>query len=82
MLVHPYDHPDIIAGQGTAALELLQDVPDWCHCHATGRRGLLGLLHRGTWLEQVFACTARNLPAQTTRASPLQKVNEYHELET
>lgn len=26
--VHPYDHPDVIAGQGTAALELLEDVPD------------------------------------------------------
>ncbi|TVQ27544.1 MAG: pyridoxal-phosphate dependent enzyme [Wenzhouxiangella sp.] len=26
--IPPYDHPDIIAGQGTAALELLQDVPD------------------------------------------------------
>jgi threonine dehydratase len=25
--VHPYDHPDIIAGQGTAALELEQEVP-------------------------------------------------------
>ena len=25
--VHPYDHPDIIAGQGTAALELEQTVP-------------------------------------------------------
>jgi threonine dehydratase len=25
-LIPPYDHPDIIAGQGTAALELLQDV--------------------------------------------------------
>lgn len=23
----PFDHPDVIAGQGTAALELLQDVP-------------------------------------------------------
>lgn len=27
-LVPPYDHPDVIAGQGTAALELLEDVPD------------------------------------------------------
>ncbi len=27
-LVPPYNHPDVIAGQGTAALELLQDVPD------------------------------------------------------
>jgi threonine ammonia-lyase medium form len=26
--VHPYDHPHIMAGQGTAALELLEDVPD------------------------------------------------------
>ena len=25
--IHPYDHPDIIAGQGTAALELLQNEP-------------------------------------------------------
>ncbi len=27
-LIPPFDHPDIIAGQGTAALELLEDVPD------------------------------------------------------
>ncbi|MBC5811372.1 MAG: threo-3-hydroxy-L-aspartate ammonia-lyase [Candidatus Eremiobacteraeota bacterium] len=27
-LVPPYDDPDVIAGQGTAALELLEEVPD------------------------------------------------------
>jgi len=27
-LIHPYDHPHIMAGQGTAALELLADIPD------------------------------------------------------
>jgi threo-3-hydroxy-L-aspartate ammonia-lyase len=27
-LIPPYDHPHIIAGQGTAALELLEDLPD------------------------------------------------------
>jgi threonine dehydratase len=27
-LIPPYDHPDIIAGQGTATLELLSQVPD------------------------------------------------------
>jgi threonine dehydratase len=27
-LIPPYDHPDIIAGQATAALELLEEVPD------------------------------------------------------
>lgn len=28
VIIPPYDHPNIMAGQGTAALELLQDVPD------------------------------------------------------
>jgi threonine dehydratase/serine racemase len=28
LLIPPFDHPDVIAGQGTAALELLEDVPD------------------------------------------------------
>ncbi len=28
ILIPPYDHPDIMAGQGTAALELLAEVPD------------------------------------------------------
>jgi threonine dehydratase/serine racemase len=27
-LIPPYNHPDVIAGQGTAALELLEEVPD------------------------------------------------------
>jgi len=27
-LVHPYDDPDVMAGQGTVALEMLADVPD------------------------------------------------------
>jgi threonine dehydratase len=27
-LIPPYDHPDVIAGQGTAALELLEEVSD------------------------------------------------------
>ena len=28
VFVHPFDDPDIIAGQGTIALEMLEDVPD------------------------------------------------------
>jgi threonine dehydratase len=28
VMVHPYDDPQIIAGQGTIALEMLEDVPD------------------------------------------------------
>lgn len=28
VVIHPFEHPDVIAGQGTAALELLEDHPD------------------------------------------------------
>ena len=28
VLIHPYDHPDIVAGQGTIGLEILEQVPD------------------------------------------------------
>jgi threonine dehydratase len=28
VFVHPFDHPDIIAGQGTVGLEILEQVPD------------------------------------------------------
>jgi threonine dehydratase len=28
VFVHPFDHPDIIRGQGTVGLELMEDVPD------------------------------------------------------
>ncbi|WP_442942801.1 threonine ammonia-lyase [Nocardia sp. NBC_01503] len=27
-LVHPFDHPDIVAGQGTVALEILEQLPE------------------------------------------------------
>ena len=28
MLIHPFDHPDIVAGQGTVGLEILEQCPD------------------------------------------------------
>ncbi|GHS87801.1 threonine ammonia-lyase [Actinomycetota bacterium] len=28
VLIHPFDHPDIVSGQGTVALEILEQVPD------------------------------------------------------
>jgi threonine dehydratase len=28
VLIHPFDHPDIIAGQGTIGLEILEECPD------------------------------------------------------
>ena len=28
VLIHPFDHPDIVAGQGTCGLEIIQECPD------------------------------------------------------
>lgn len=28
VFIHPFDHPDVVAGQGTVALEILADCPD------------------------------------------------------
>src|SRR6202044_2287082 len=28
VLIHPFDHPDIVAGQGTVGLEILEQCPD------------------------------------------------------
>jgi threonine dehydratase len=28
VMIHPFDHPDVIAGQGTIAMEILEEVPD------------------------------------------------------
>lgn len=28
VMIHPFDHPDVIAGQGTLGLEVMADVPD------------------------------------------------------
>lgn len=41
-VIPPFDHPDVIAGQGTAAMELLEEVPDLdAICAPLGGGGLL-----------------------------------------
>ena len=41
--VHAYDHPDVLAGQGTVGREFEQDAPDLTHILvATGGGGLIG----------------------------------------
>ena len=41
--VHAYDHPDVLAGQGTVALEWQQDAPELTHVLvAVGGGGLIG----------------------------------------
>ena len=41
-MLHPYDDPDVIAGQGTIALEMLTQQPSIdCLCVAIGGGGLI-----------------------------------------
>ncbi len=43
LVVHAYDHADVLAGQGTTALEFEADAPDLTHILvATGGGGLIG----------------------------------------
>ncbi|WP_197318631.1 threonine ammonia-lyase [Saccharomonospora sp. NB11] len=43
VFIHPFDHPDVIAGQGTVGLEILEQVPDVATVLvATGGGGLVG----------------------------------------
>ena len=48
-LIPPYDHRDIIAGQGTVGLEIVEDLPDVDVVAGPGRRrrALLRRLDRG-----------------------------------
>ena len=43
--IHPYDDPKVIAGQGTVALELLEDVPDVDTIGRANRRRRIDLRH-------------------------------------
>ena len=38
LFIHPYDDPDVVAGQGTVALEFLDQVPQlqWLLCPVGG----------------------------------------------
>ena len=40
MLIHPFDHADIVAGQATVGLEILKQIrmsqPSWCRPAVAG----------------------------------------------
>ena len=46
VLVPPFDHPDVIAGQGTIGLEIAEDLPDVANVLDPGQRRRAGLRHR------------------------------------
>ena len=46
MLIHPFDHADIVAGQGTVGLEILEQCPQVAHgrwCPPAGGGLLAGI---------------------------------------
>ena len=66
MLIHPYDNYDIIAGQATATLELLQDHPDLTHIFVpVGGGGLLS----GAALANAYFGNATVVGCEPERAS-------------
>lgn len=72
VFVHPYDDPGIIAGQGTLALEMLQDVPELdALIIPTGGGGLLaGCLCAATDLNPgiaVYGAEVETYPAMAQR---------------
>ncbi len=67
-IVHPYDDPHIIAGQGTLALEMLETVPDLdCLVIAVGGGGLIsGIATAAKAIRpeiQIFGVQADHFPA-------------------
>lgn len=72
VFIHPYDDPGIIAGQGTLALEMLQDAPDLdALIIPVGGGGLLaGCLVAATALHPgiaVYGAEVENYPAMAQR---------------
>jgi threonine dehydratase len=65
MEVHAYDHPDVLAGQGTTAMEFEADAPGLTHMLvATGGGGLIGGM--AAWLAggvEVISVEPRGCPA-------------------
>ena len=46
-MIPPFDHPDVIAGQGTIGLEILEQRPDVAHHPRAGERGRPHRRHLG-----------------------------------
>ncbi|MFP5023060.1 threonine ammonia-lyase [Pseudonocardia phyllosphaerae] len=79
VLVHPFDHPDVVAGQGTVGLEILEQVPDvGTVLISAGGGGLLGGVaavlraHRpGVRIVGVQAAGAAAWPASLAAGEPI-----------
>jgi threonine dehydratase len=85
VFIHPFDHEDIIAGQGTVGLELLEQVPDVATVLvATGGGGLVSgvavavkALRSGVRVVGVQAEEAAAYPASLAAGAPV-RLRELH----
>lgn len=85
VFIHPFDHADIIAGQGTVGLELLEQVPDVATVLvATGGGGLVGgvasaikALRPDVRIVGVQAAEAAAYPASLAAGEPV-RLREMH----
>jgi threonine dehydratase len=70
VFVHPYDDPGVIAGQGTMALEMLEDEPDLdAMAIPVGGGGMLAgcLVARGTGRVEILGVEVEAFPAMAQR---------------
>jgi threonine dehydratase len=80
VLIHPFDHPDVVAGQGTVGLEILEQCPDVrTIVVGTGGGGLLaGIcvavkgLHPGVRIVGVQAAGAASFPPSLAAGRPVR----------
>ncbi|MEU6645804.1 threonine ammonia-lyase [Saccharomonospora sp. NPDC046836] len=80
VFIHPFDHEDIIAGQGTVGLEILEQVPDVATVLvSTGGGGLVGgvasaikAVKPGVQLVGVQAEAAAAFPASLAAGKPVR----------
>ena len=47
VFIHPFDHPDVVAGQGTVGLEIMEQCPEVTHDRGAGGRRRPGVRDRG-----------------------------------
>ena len=69
-LVHPYDDARVIAGQGTAALELLEDVPGPRRRDRPGGRRRAALRHGDRGQGAAAGRSASSAPSRRTPTTP------------
>ena len=80
VMIHPFDHPDVVAGQGTCGLEILEQVPEVASILVpTGGGGLVAgvatavkALRPGVRIIAVQAEGAAALPGSLAMGAPVQ----------